>query len=108
MSDHLVPAGSYPQADDMQLRGWEDPRPPVPALSRSPLQRPIAGILRYKWLVIAIVLLSFGAGLAATKLVTPMYEVRASVVIASQNPNDARSGPIRSPGLFADADWIQL
>jgi capsular exopolysaccharide synthesis family protein len=60
------------------------------------------------WLMLAVVLLATGAGVLATRFVTPLYEVRASIMIASDSPMENRSGPIRSAGLLTSDDWTQL
>lgn len=108
MSDHLVPAESQPPASETQLTSWADPRMSVPPAAQSPLQRPVAAIRRYKWLMLAVVALATGAGVAATRLVTAQYEVHAQIMIAPESPMESRTGPIRSPGLLVADDWISL
>jgi polysaccharide biosynthesis transport protein len=105
MSEHLVPRGSgYPEAP---LQSWQEPAPqPMPTVS--PLERPVAALLRYKWLMLAVVVAAIGLGVVAIRFVTPQYEVRASIMIASESPLENRSGPIRSSGLLASDDWTQL
>jgi len=80
----------------------------LPALATSPLERPVAAVRRYKWLIAAVVMLAVAGGFLATRLVTPLYEVRASIMIASESPMENRSGPIRSTGLLTSDDWTQL
>jgi succinoglycan biosynthesis transport protein ExoP len=92
----------------MQVQSWLEPLPTVPALATSPLERPVAAVRRYKWLMLAVLVLSIGAGIAATRFVTPLYEVRASIMIASDSPLENRTGPIRSQGLLTSDDWTQL
>lgn len=116
MSDHLVPRGpTGPFGDNQlqsqaqsQLQAWQEPLPAAPARAASPFERPIAAIRRYKWLILVIIALSIGAGVAATRLVTPQYEVRASIMITEDSPMENRSGPIRSAGLLSSDDWTQL
>ncbi len=74
-----------------------------------PLDRPLAAVRRYKWLIAVVFLLATVAGLAATRLITPVYEVRATVWIASETPqDDRRVGPIRTGELLNPSAWIEL
>ena len=104
MSDELIQTNSRAS----YLQSAREPVPALPALAASPLQRPVAAIVRYKWLMVAIVLMAIAGGIAATRFVTPLYEVRASIMIASDSPLESRSGPIRSRGLLTSDDWTQL
>jgi polysaccharide biosynthesis transport protein len=104
MSNELLPTVRDP-GYNAQLQSWEDPRPQLPALARSPLERPVAAIRRYKWLLLGIVALSGAAGVAATRFVTAQYEVRSSFLIAADSPLESRNGPIRTAGLLSSDDW---
>jgi capsular exopolysaccharide synthesis family protein len=75
---------------------------------RPSLERPLAAIRRYKYLMIAIVLLATVSGFAATRLVKPKYEVRATIWIASETPLGNNTGPIRSHELLAADAWVEL
>ena len=108
MSDRLVPSGPSGPFGDKQLQAWQEPPAPLPALATSPLERPVAAVRRYKWLIAGIILLAAAGGFVATRLVTPLYEVRASILIASESPMENRTGPIRSTGLLTSDDWTQL
>ena len=76
--------------------------------AQSPLQRPLAALRRYKLLIIAIVLVAVAGGIVATRMVTPQYEVRATIWIESQTPLQDRAGPIRSHELLNAAAWVEL
>jgi capsular exopolysaccharide synthesis family protein len=106
MSNDLVPADAGPLGETA-LQPWNESRGVGPSLGKSPIERPLAAIRRYKWLMLAVVVLTAGAGVAATKFVAPQYEVRASIMLTTDSPAD-RSGPIRSPGLLPADDWGQL
>jgi succinoglycan biosynthesis transport protein ExoP len=80
----------------------------MPAVTASPLARPLAAVRRYKWLIVFVVLVAAAGGVLATRFVTPLYEVRASIMITSDSPLENRSGPIRSTGLLSSDDWTQL
>ena len=81
---------------------------PAPIIARSPLERPIAAVRRYKWLLIAIVLVATAFGYVATKFFKPEYEVRASILISAESPMSEKTGPIRSEALLDANDWVQL
>ncbi len=81
---------------------------PTLAPPRSPLERPIAAVRRYKWLLAAIVAASIVGGIIATRLVDPEYEVRATIWIASETPLEDKSGPIRSHELLNAEAWVEL
>jgi len=108
MSDQLVPIGSSTPFGETQLQAWDDNRLPAVVPPKSALQRPIAAVRRYKWLIIAVALIATGLGVLATRFLTPQYEVHASVVVAADGPMENRSGPIRSAGLLSSDDWSQL
>lgn len=80
---------------------------------RGPDWRRIASaLLRFKWVVLLMVLLGLGAALAATRVLRPVYRAQANVWVdvpdrRGQSQSDAR-GPIRQ-GALLDADaWIEL
>jgi capsular exopolysaccharide synthesis family protein len=75
---------------------------------RSPLERPLAAIRRYKYLLGAVVALAVLAGVVATRLVKPQYEVRATIWIASETPLAEKTGPIRSHELLNSEAWVEL
>lgn len=100
----LVPAA--PASAVGPVDGWGDGASLGPA--RSPLERPIAAIRRYKWLLLGIVALSVLGGILATRLVDPEYEVRATIWINSETPLAERSGPIRSNELLNAEAWVEL
>ncbi|NUO36981.1 MAG: polysaccharide biosynthesis tyrosine autokinase [Gemmatimonadaceae bacterium] len=103
-SYEVVPAvaGGAPVA----AQGWGDEPSLAPA--RSPLERPIAAIRRYKWLLLGTVALAVLGGVVATRLVQPEYEVRATIWINSETPLQEQAGPIRSHELLNAAAWVEL
>ena len=100
----LVPA--TPASAAAPMGGWGDGASLAPP--RSPLERPVAAVRRYKWLLLAILALSVLAGFLATRLVDPEYEVRATIWINSETPLAERSGPIRSNELLNAEAWVEL
>src|SRR5690242_21871322 len=89
----LVPAGTVQPPGPASQVGWGGE--PTLAPPKSPLERPLAAIRRYKWLLLAVVLLSTLGGVVATKMVKPEYEVRATISIQSETPIQDKEGPIR-------------
>jgi len=99
----VVPASGPASA----LQAWDE-RPLAPPPPRPPLERPIAALRRYKFLIAGVVLVAIGAGLLATRLVTPQYEVQTTIWIESQTPMQANAGPIRSAELVGGQAWVEL
>lgn len=110
MPDQLLPLPpDRSGSTDIQLREMaQAPMTPSPTIERSPIERPLAAVRRYKWLMVAIVVASTAAGYVATKFLKPTYEVRASVTIQADAANQDRTGPIRSASLLDANDWVQL
>ncbi len=84
--------------------GWGDT--PTIAPSRSPLERPLAAVKRYKWLALGVVVLATLGGVVATKFLKPDYEVRATIWIASMAPMN--NGPLRERELLNPGAWTEL
>ena len=81
---------------------------PGPVVSRPPYERPFAAIRRYKWLVLGILGLAVIGGLVATRMVKPLYEVRATIYIEPETPVGDASGPIRTRELLNSSAWVEL
>lgn len=111
MSDELLPTHELAPYRGTQLQDWQEPMPPAtgtPAPAQSPLERPLAAVRRYKWLMLGIVVVATAAGVGATRFITPQYDVQARIMIASQGPMESRVGPIRAAGLLEADDWSAL
>jgi uncharacterized protein involved in exopolysaccharide biosynthesis len=109
MSDEFagLPVPENTPTASMQL--WDDVGAAPPAATvTSPIERAIAAIRRYKFLVIGVALLGVAGGVAATKLVTPQYEVSAKIWIQSETPIGDKSGPIRPAELLNSTAWVEL
>jgi polysaccharide biosynthesis transport protein len=109
MPEGLVPSSSNPSAlafhqPDPGFGGGAGPAP-----AQHPLERPIAAVRRYKWLMVAIVAGATLLGVAGLQFITPQYEVRSIVWLASETPESRdRSGPIRSGSLLNAIAWVEL
>ena len=81
----------------------------VPAPPKNPIERPIAAIRRYKWLIIGVVVAFSALGVVGSRFVTPLYQVRATIWVTSENSTENdRVGPIRSAELLSSTAWIEL
>ena len=83
----------------------------TPEPAPNPIERPLAAVKRYKWLILATTILGTAAGVLGMKFVTPKYEVVGLVWVAtapSQGNNAAARGPIQGAALLASNAWIEL
>lgn len=81
--------------------------------SQNAMERPMAAVRRYKWLILGITLLCSALGFAGTRFLTPEYEVRATVWVANPTQRgggggDRSTGPIRSAELLNSGAWVEL
>ncbi|MGQ0714529.1 MAG: GumC family protein [Gemmatimonadaceae bacterium] len=86
---------------------WGPAEPPDTGEEGLPWGRYIAAILRFKWLIAAIVILGGAAGATFTRFIAPVYTVSAKVWVASETPDRDR-GPIRAEELLTSGSWIEL
>lgn len=87
--------------------GWGDTQTLAP--QRSALERPLAAIRRYKWLVLGIVATSVAGGVVAMRMVKPDYEVMARIWVQSLAvPSSENQGPIRGRELLNSLSWVEL
>jgi capsular exopolysaccharide synthesis family protein len=71
------------------------------------VRRYIAAVLRYKWLVLAVLLIGTAAGVAASRFVKPTYVSEATILVP-ERVQGARSGPIQPDVLFQTFGWVEL
>ena len=72
-----------------------------------------SALLRFKWLVLAALLVGFGAAFAATKVLRPVYKAQANVWVdvpgrSGTDRSADNRGPIRTAALLEADDWIEL
>jgi polysaccharide biosynthesis transport protein len=96
-----------PPALNIASPAYEDDLDGLPP-AQSALERPLAAIRRYKWLIVAIVLVFTAAGVAGSRLIKPQYEARSTVWLATETPELRASGPIRSGELLHSGAWVEL
>ena len=73
------------------------------------LRQYLKAILRYRWLVLASVIVFGALGFGASRFVKPEYVVRATVWIAgAETEGGQRRGPIRADELLRESAWLEL
>jgi polysaccharide biosynthesis transport protein len=86
------------------LEPWVEPQG-----SRNPeFQRYVFAVLRYKWWIVAAVLVGTGLGFLAMGSVEPAYSAHATLWIETSDRNAAQRGPIRSEELLGQGSWTDL
>lgn len=107
MADGLIPVRP---ADPLAIAGEVSTGYRDPALEQGPLDRPLAALRRYKWLIAGLTIAGAGVGVLGARFITPRYEARATVWVAGTQPRQGaeRSGPIRSAELLNSSAWIEL
>src|SRR2546423_2333360 len=90
------------------LAPYEDTFNEAPAPPQNLLDRPLAVIRRYKWLMLGIIVVFATGGFAASRRIKPHYEARATIWINSETAELRATGPIRSSGLLHSRSWIEV
>lgn len=88
--------------------GGQDAGPPP---SAPKFERYLSALNRFKWLILLFVLLGAGGGYAATKFVTPEYEVNATIMLemgTGTNQGGGSGGPIQANELLKASGWQDL
>ena len=78
--------------------------PPLPEPG-IPWGRYISALRRYKWLMLAVIIVGTGASVVATRFLKPEYKATATIYIEPP-PDDA--GPIRAAELLRSFGWLEL
>src|SRR5437660_10719745 len=69
-------------------------------------------LLRFKWVVILMVVLGLGAAIGATRMLHPVYRAQANIWIDVPDQRGERGSDTRGPirqGALLDADaWVEL
>lgn len=78
--------------------------PPLPEAG-VPWGRYVSALRRYKWLMLAVIILGTAASLVATRFLKPEYKATATIYIEPP-PDDA--GPIRAAELLRSFGWLEL
>lgn len=112
MASPLVPApkqepttlGAYSGMDSSSLGGGDTSHEALKLI-----QRTVAALRRFRWLILALTLLGLAGGVIATRFIEPEYEVQASVWIETPSPG-GRGGPspIQGEQLLTSRAWVEL
>ena len=108
-----------PDARDAAVDAYQDAPPPQdwgggqdagPAPTAPKLGRYLSALRRFKWLIVLFVVLGAGGGYAATKFVSPEYEVQARIMLemGTGTNQDSRRGPIQAEELLRASGWQDL
>jgi capsular exopolysaccharide synthesis family protein len=87
--------------------------PAIPDEESGPDWRRIwSALLRFKWIVLLMVLVGLGGAFAATRVMRPVYRSQANVWVdvpgrRGEGASDTR-GPIRQGALLDADDWVEL
>ena len=77
---------------------------PAAGAGTAQIRRLISALFRYKWLVIAIVILGTVGAVAATRFIQPEYRAAGTIYI-QQN---GKGGAIQAAELLSNDSWLQL
>ena len=72
------------------------------------LQRVAHILFRYKWLILAVTIAGTAAGILATRLLKPAYEVQGTIWIAGESSSLPNAGPFRAGELMSSNSWPEL
>src|SRR5213594_2581162 len=72
------------------------------------LQRVAHILYRYKWLILVVTAAGTAAGILATRLLKPAYEVQGTIWISGQSSTVPNAGPIRGGELMTSNSWPDL
>lgn len=116
MARSLVPrdafvGGPIAQRSDIgPPRRWEEVASNNGAADGSPSTRYLAALRRYKWMMAAVIVLGTALGVMLTRLMSPEYQVHATIWISPERPRqeDQTAGPIRAAELLHRASWPEL
>jgi capsular exopolysaccharide synthesis family protein len=71
------------------------------------IRRYVAAVFRYRWLVLAVLVLGTGAGVVATRFVKPTYVTEATILVPERVQGN-QAGPIQPDVLFQTFGWVEL
>ena len=71
-------------------------------------RRALSAVLRFKWLILLVTLLGSAAGVAATRVVRPIYSAQATVWIDAAEGRGPDRGPIRQGQMLDPQAWVDL
>ena len=110
MTGDLIPFGTPASVDRPPFRVPAPPAGPAngDGSRRIAWHRYTAALRRYKWLIAGLVVVGTLAGFGATRMMSPRYDVHATIWISTESANTRSTGPIRANELLSGASWPQL
>lgn len=110
MSGNIIPltpaAAAMPATTGAPtLPSWGTP----PPTQKTPqLQRILAVLGRFKWLIVGLTVLGIVGGVVATRFVEPQYVATSQLLIRSESPLSSGRGSAQSAELLNSSAWIGL
>ncbi|HEY0971423.1 MAG TPA: polysaccharide biosynthesis tyrosine autokinase [Gemmatimonadales bacterium] len=117
MTGNIVPLNpssgeiAYPASRPLPTRWSEAPSAPPPPPPAHKLQRYLAVLGRFKWMILLVTVLGTAIGVVATRFVDPSYVVNAQIWIASEAPLTSvgrNAGPAQAAELVTAEAWTGL
>ena len=108
VASHDASIDMIPEAE---VADWGGGQEAAPAPSGPKLGRYLSALNRFKWLIVLFVLIGAGGGYAATRFITPEYEVESNVILKMQTGTTngvSGGGPIQAPELLQASGWKDL
>lgn len=98
------------EAPDRAPVAWAAPRPPAldDEEPTADIRRYLAGLVRYKWLILAVTLLGTAGSVVATRFVKPAYQAQATVWIEASVQVETQQAPIKPSRLLDQTGWVEL
>ena len=109
MSEHTnLPAPSEPGGGLVPSDGWQTMPPEEEQAGGVNVKRYLSAVLRYKWLLLALVVVGTTAGWYAGRFVELQYRAQATVLLGATSRQDMQQGPIQTSDLLSGGDWLSL
>lgn len=72
-------------------------------------RRYLAAVIRQKWLILALGVLGFGAGVGASRIIKPSFDAQATIQIeGSGSAAVNQTSPIRNTPMLESRGWLEL
>ncbi len=107
MSDDAASLQLVPSQSNTALDAAAPALPPA-SLPSQPLERARGAVRRYRWLMLAVILVAIAGGLVATRFVEPVYDVTSTIWIQAETPMSQRVGAFKSEELLNSSAWVEL
>ncbi|MDX2184113.1 MAG: polysaccharide biosynthesis tyrosine autokinase [Gemmatimonadaceae bacterium] len=108
MSSSVVPTlpPELPPASDRPAGGVAPDPDELPVTYR--INRIRATALRFRWWVVGLTVAGLAAGLFAARSVRPVFDARATLLLADDRPTATMSGPIREAVMLEADGWMDV